>query len=145
MNATLKPKPRKKRPSPKLSAPSTISMQSTTQRKKNKLQRTSAVFSFSDHSHAHASFLHREEEAAFEEERKDALGRGTTWQRVAELCDLQDSRSKTNTRATKDVSRMKELFLALKREGDTAPGGECSSSRFFFLSPQTMLSPAAGY
>lgn len=66
----------------------------------------------------------REEEAAFLEERNDALGKGTAWQRVAELCELQDSRSKTNTRATRDVSRMKELFLALKREGDTAPGGQ---------------------
>lgn len=74
---------------------------------------------------------HREEEAAFLEQRNDALGKGTAWERVAELCDLQDSRSKTNTRATRDVSRMKELFLALKREGETAPGGQ---SNFFFSS-----------
>jgi hypothetical protein len=71
----------------------------------------------------------REEEAKFLDSRNDALAKGTTWQRIADLCDLQDSRSKTNTRSTKDLGRMKELFLALKREGDTAPGGESPSGR----------------
>lgn len=83
------------------------------------------------------------------EERNDALGKGTTWQRVAELCDLQDSRSKTNTRATKDVSRMKELFLALKREGDTAPGGKAPSTSLQRSSVHLLIKhnhlTAAGY
>ena len=38
---------------------------------------------------------------------------------MADLVDLQDSRSKTNTRSTKDLGRMKEMLLALKREGES--------------------------
>lgn len=78
----------------------------------------------------------REEEAAFKAAQTDALAKGTTWERVASAVDLQDSRSKTSTRSTRDLGRMKELLLTLKvrwarsnaeltapqRDADTAPG-----------------------
>jgi hypothetical protein len=63
----------------------------------------------------------KEDEAAFVQARDDALAKGTTWERIADLIELQDSRSKTVARGTKDLSRMKEVLLSLKREGDTAP------------------------
>ena len=56
----------------------------------------------------------REEEAAFKAAQTDALAKGTTWERVAAAVDLQDSRSKTSTRSTRDLGRMKELLLTLK-------------------------------
>jgi len=64
----------------------------------------------------------KEEEAAFLSKQTDALAQGTVWSRIGDLIELQDSRSKTNTRSTHDLSRMKEVLLALKREGDIAPG-----------------------
>lgn len=63
----------------------------------------------------------KEDEAVFVQARDDALAKGTTWERIADLLELQDSRSKTVARGSKDISRMKEVLLALKREGDTAP------------------------
>jgi hypothetical protein len=63
----------------------------------------------------------KEDEAAFVRTRDDALGKGTTWERIAEMIELQDSRSKTVTKGTKDLSRFKEVLLSLKREGDSAP------------------------
>ncbi|KNZ58391.1 hypothetical protein VP01_1939g8 [Puccinia sorghi] len=64
----------------------------------------------------------KEEEAAFLQTRNDKLGQGTTWERIAELIELQDSRSKTCGKSSKDLSRFKEILLSLKREGDSAPG-----------------------
>lgn len=64
----------------------------------------------------------REQEASFLQTRDDSLGQGTTWQRIADLIDLQDSRSKTVSKSTHDLSRFKEILLSLKREGATAPG-----------------------
>lgn len=64
----------------------------------------------------------REEEAAFDAKRNDALAKGTTWERICDLVELQDSRSKTSTKSKQDLGRMKEVLLALKREGDSAPG-----------------------
>ncbi len=66
--------------------------------------------------------LRREEEEAFNTARTDALGQGTTWERVCDLVDLKDSRSKTNTQSKQDLSRFKDILLSLKREGETAPG-----------------------
>lgn len=54
-----------------------------------------------------------------------ALGRGTTWSRIADLIQLQDSQSKTIARTgpgTTDLTRFKEVLLRLKREGEDAPG-----------------------
>ncbi|KAM0751619.1 hypothetical protein T439DRAFT_324809 [Meredithblackwellia eburnea MCA 4105] len=66
----------------------------------------------------------KEEEAAFNEERTDALAKGTVWERVCTLVELQDSRSKTATKSKQDLVRFKEILLALKREGDAAPGAK---------------------
>lgn len=63
----------------------------------------------------------KENEAAFTRARDDALGKGTTWERIADIIELQDSRSKTVSKGTKDVTRMKEILLSLKREGENAP------------------------
>jgi hypothetical protein len=61
-----------------------------------------------------AEARHREEEAAFVSKRTDELAQGTTWERISDLVDLQDSRSKTSTRSTRDLSRFKEALLSLK-------------------------------
>lgn len=56
---------------------------------------------------------------------QDALSVGTTWDRICNIVELQNSQSKTISRAgtgTSDLSRFKEILLRLKREGDTAPG-----------------------
>jgi hypothetical protein len=55
----------------------------------------------------------------------NSLSTGTTWQRICELVELENSQSKTSARAgpgTTDLSRFKEVLLRLKREGDAAPG-----------------------
>jgi Clathrin light chain len=64
----------------------------------------------------------REEEAQFLAKLSESLSKGTTWDRIADLVDLQDSRSKTNTRAIRDTARFREVLLSLRREGETAPG-----------------------
>jgi hypothetical protein len=64
----------------------------------------------------------REEEAELLSKLSESLSKGTAWDRIADLVDLQDSRSKTNTRATRDTGRFREVLLSLKREGETAPG-----------------------
>ncbi|KAJ7593772.1 clathrin light chain-domain-containing protein [Mycena floridula] len=55
----------------------------------------------------------------------DSLSAGTTWERICDLIELQNSQSKTLARTgagTTDLTRMKEVLLRLKREGDAAPG-----------------------
>ncbi|KAH9819682.1 clathrin light chain [Melampsora americana] len=64
----------------------------------------------------------KEQESKFLQSRMDSLGQGTSWQRIADLIDLQDSRSKTLSKSNHDLSRFKEILLSLKREGETAPG-----------------------
>lgn len=65
----------------------------------------------------------KEEESDFKQTLQDSLSQGTTWDRICELVDLQDSRSKTTSgKGGKDLGRFKEILLALKREGDSAPG-----------------------
>ncbi|KDE03477.1 hypothetical protein MVLG_06039 [Microbotryum lychnidis-dioicae p1A1 Lamole] len=64
----------------------------------------------------------KEEEAAFNAAQTDALAKGTTWERVCALVDLNDSRSKTSTKSKNDLTRFKEVLLSLKREGENAPG-----------------------
>ena len=53
---------------------------------------------------------HRQAEAVFVEER-DEDAPGTEWERVARLCDFSSKTSKN----TKDVSRMRSIFLQLKQ------------------------------
>ncbi|WFD36660.1 Clathrin light chain [Malassezia cuniculi] len=67
----------------------------------------------------------KENEARFQDERTRELAEGTTWTRVTKLLDLQNSQSKTIAKlgaGSTDLTRMKELYLSLRREGDTAPG-----------------------
>ncbi|KAN0061058.1 Clathrin light chain [Thecaphora frezii] len=67
----------------------------------------------------------KEAEAKFHEERTRELAEGTTWTRVCKILDLQNSQSKTIARTTPgatDLSRMKGIYLSLRKEGETAPG-----------------------
>ncbi|CBQ70728.1 related to CLC1-clathrin light chain [Sporisorium reilianum SRZ2] len=67
----------------------------------------------------------KESEAKFQEERTRELAEGTTWDRVTKLVDLKNSQSKTIARAgpgSSDLTRMKEVYLKLRREGERAPG-----------------------
>ncbi|KAI0669600.1 clathrin light chain-domain-containing protein [Trametes maxima] len=54
-----------------------------------------------------------------------SLSQGTTWQRICDIIELQNSQSKTIARTgpgATDLTRFKEVLLRLKREGDAAPG-----------------------
>lgn len=68
----------------------------------------------------------KEAEAKFQEQRTKELAEGTTWNRVTKILELQNSQSKTIGRTAvaggSDLARMKELYLSLRREGETAPG-----------------------
>ncbi|KAL6305147.1 clathrin light chain [Sparassis latifolia] len=67
----------------------------------------------------------KEHEEEFRAVLSDSLSNGTTWQRICDFIELQNSQSKTIARAgtgTTDLSRFKEVLLRLKREGDAAPG-----------------------
>ena len=70
-------------------------------------------------------YTSREHEEEFLAKMTDSLSNGTTWQRICDLIELQNSQSKTIARAgpgTTDLTRFKEVLLRLKREGDAAPG-----------------------
>lgn len=72
-----------------------------------------------------AKGVSREHEEEFLAKMTDSLSDGTTWQRICDLIELQNSQSKTVARAgpgTTDLTRFKEVLLRLKREGDAAPG-----------------------
>ena len=67
----------------------------------------------------------REAEARFREQKQHELAEGTTWSRITKLLDLQHSQSKTIAKGgagSSDLTRMKDLYLRLRREGDKAPG-----------------------
>jgi hypothetical protein len=67
----------------------------------------------------------RNTEAEFLADLQASLSTGTTWERICNLVELQNSQSKTIARTgsgTTDLSRFKEVLLRLKREGSTAPG-----------------------
>ncbi|BGP13221.1 hypothetical protein JCM10213_005009 [Rhodosporidiobolus nylandii] len=64
----------------------------------------------------------KEDEEAFKSQLSDSLAQGTTWERICQLVDLQDSRSKTTTKSKQDLGRFKEILLSLKRDGENAPG-----------------------
>jgi hypothetical protein len=68
---------------------------------------------------------HRDEEADYLESLQSSLTKGTTWERICNTVELQNSQSKTIARTgagTTDLTRFKEVLLRLKREGDAAPG-----------------------
>ncbi|WVO15243.1 hypothetical protein L204_102895 [Cryptococcus depauperatus] len=67
----------------------------------------------------------KENEAAFLEKLQESIAKGTSWERIADLIHLENSQSKTirpSVPGGSDLARMKEVLLALKREGDKAPG-----------------------
>ncbi|KAF9653757.1 clathrin light chain [Thelephora ganbajun] len=69
----------------------------------------------------------KEHEKQFLESQSLSLSSGTTWSRICDLVELQNSQSKTIARAgpnTTDISRFKEVLLRLKREGENAPGAQ---------------------
>ena len=75
-------------------------------------------------AHDHPAQL-RNSEAEYLSELSASLSTGTTWERICNLVDLQNSQSKTIARTgagTTDLARYKEVLLRLKREGDAAPG-----------------------
>ncbi|THV06195.1 hypothetical protein K435DRAFT_743974 [Dendrothele bispora CBS 962.96] len=67
----------------------------------------------------------KDQEQEFVQNLTESLSKGTTWERICELIELQNSQSKTIARTgagTTELSRFKEVLLRLKREGDAAPG-----------------------
>ncbi|KAJ3847877.1 clathrin light chain-domain-containing protein [Lentinula lateritia] len=67
----------------------------------------------------------KDEEADYVQSLTESLSAGTTWERICNLIELQNSQSKTIARTgagTTDITRFKEVLLRLKREGDMAPG-----------------------
>ncbi|KAI0369050.1 hypothetical protein BV20DRAFT_980403 [Pilatotrama ljubarskyi] len=67
----------------------------------------------------------REHEEEFLAKLNASLSQGTTWERICDIIELQNSQSKTIARTgpgSTDLSRFKEVLLRLKREGDAAPG-----------------------
>ncbi|KAH9177499.1 clathrin light chain [Lactarius sanguifluus] len=55
-------------------------------------------------------------EAEYVASQTDALSRGTTWDRICDLVELQ------NSQRTTELSRFREVLLRLRREGTSAPG-----------------------
>jgi len=67
----------------------------------------------------------KDQEADYVESLQSSLTKGTTWERICNTIELQNSQSKTIARTgagTTDLTRFKEVLLRLKREGDAAPG-----------------------
>ncbi|KAG8221232.1 clathrin light chain-domain-containing protein [Butyriboletus roseoflavus] len=67
----------------------------------------------------------KDQEADYVENLQSSLTKGTTWERICNTIELQNSQSKTIARTgagTTDLARFKEVLLRLKREGDAAPG-----------------------
>ncbi|EKM53371.1 uncharacterized protein PHACADRAFT_125021 [Phanerochaete carnosa HHB-10118-sp] len=67
----------------------------------------------------------KELEEEFLQQMQDSLSAGTTWERICNLVELENSQSKTIARTgpnTTDLSRFREVLLRLRREGDAAPG-----------------------
>ncbi|KIJ65993.1 hypothetical protein HYDPIDRAFT_130092, partial [Hydnomerulius pinastri MD-312] len=65
----------------------------------------------------------KDQEADYVESLQSSLTKGTTWERICDTIELQNSQSKTIARTgagTTDLSRFKEVLLRLKR--DAAPG-----------------------
>ncbi|KAG7449733.1 uncharacterized protein BT62DRAFT_978921 [Guyanagaster necrorhizus] len=67
----------------------------------------------------------KEQEQEYRQSLTESLSKGTTWDRICDIIELQNSQSKTIARAgpgTTDLTRFKEVLLRLRREGDAAPG-----------------------
>ncbi|KAH7908108.1 clathrin light chain [Hygrophoropsis aurantiaca] len=67
----------------------------------------------------------KDEESEYVASLSAGLTKGTTWSRICDTIELQNSQSKTIARTgagTTDLTRFKEVLLRLMREGDAAPG-----------------------
>ncbi|GAB1523591.1 Clathrin light chain [Rhizoctonia solani] len=64
----------------------------------------------------------KENEAEFLSSLTDSLSTGTTWSRICDLIDLENSQSKTVARPGVDLTRYREVLLKLRKQGDKAPG-----------------------
>jgi len=67
----------------------------------------------------------KDQEAEVLAKLSNSLASGTTWERICDFVELQNSQSKTIARTgsgTTDLTRFKEVLLRLRREGDAAPG-----------------------
>ncbi|QRW12442.1 clathrin light chain [Ceratobasidium sp. AG-Ba] len=67
----------------------------------------------------------KENEANYLSNLTDSLSAGTTWSRICDLIDLENSQSKTVARAgagATDLARYREVLLRLRKQGDKAPG-----------------------
>ncbi|KAI0629443.1 clathrin light chain-domain-containing protein [Trametes polyzona] len=67
----------------------------------------------------------KEHEEEFLANLNASLSQGTTWERICDIIELQNSQSKTIARTgpgATDLTRFKEVLLRLKREGEAAPG-----------------------
>jgi hypothetical protein len=67
----------------------------------------------------------KDHESEFLSNLTNSLSAGTTWERICDLIELQNSQSKTLARTgagTTELGRFKEVLLRLKREGSSAPG-----------------------
>jgi hypothetical protein len=67
----------------------------------------------------------KEQEEEYLASLTEKLSAGTTWERICDLLELQNSQSKTIGRSgpgATDLTRYKEVLLRLKRDGDRAPG-----------------------
>lgn len=127
-----------KRRSRRLKLPSTPSTRSTLAKRSGISARTSAchkplVFScrlLTTRLRSSCTFFFsfgscREHEEEFLAQMSESLSTGTTWQRICDIIDLQNSQSKTIARTgagTTDLTRFREVLLRLKREGESAPG-----------------------
>jgi Clathrin light chain len=80
---------------------------------------------YSHPAHLRRLTLHRLHEEEFKADLTDGLSAGTTWSRICDTIELENSQSKTIARTgagTTDLTRYKEVLLRLKREGENAPG-----------------------
>ncbi|ELU36019.1 clathrin light chain domain-containing protein [Rhizoctonia solani AG-1 IA] len=67
-------------------------------------------------------FARTKNEAEFLSSLTDSLSTGTTWSRICDLIDLENSQSKTVARPGVDLTRYREVLLKLRKQGDKAPG-----------------------
>lgn len=126
-SVTKPPPPDARKLFPRRSAPSTNSTKTTTQRKSVTLRRTSTyLLSFCNCTGSlTVAFPVRQQESEYLASFSDSLSAGTTWSRICNYIELENSQSKTLARTgagTTDLTRFKEVLLRLKREGEAAPG-----------------------
>lgn len=87
------------------------------------MQRTSVLHFY--HIFYRLTSCIRDAEADYVASLEASLAGGTTWSRICDLVELQNSQSKTIARTgtgTTDLTRFKEILLRLRRQGDQAPG-----------------------